>query len=151
MYSVPLTCLMHQKRFPTVISLFMVVQDYRHSLYRLMLLLLDKQPFCALVMDEMAIHRQVKWDGKAYGGFIDLGLMPMTTHCQLQRKLWCSWLFLLASDGVREWLSGNLLNSRNNQFKASHLSSSLWWTNVARFLYSLSRAAVCSWFLQGPV
>jgi len=43
---------MHQKRFPTVISLFMVVQDYRHSLYRLMLLLLGKQPFCALEEEE---------------------------------------------------------------------------------------------------
>ena len=28
---------------------------------------------CALVMDEMAIRRQVEWDGKSYVGFIDMG------------------------------------------------------------------------------
>ena len=32
-----------------------------------------KPLLCALVIDEMAIRKQVEWDGKKYHGYIDMG------------------------------------------------------------------------------
>ncbi|CAB3976865.1 DNA transposase THAP9 [Paramuricea clavata] len=33
----------------------------------------DNQVVCALILDEMAIHKHVKWDGNQFRGYVDLG------------------------------------------------------------------------------
>jgi DNA transposase THAP9 len=35
---------------------------------------IGNQPICSLMMDEMAIRRQVEWDGRRYVGYVDMGV-----------------------------------------------------------------------------